>query len=55
MKCPFCKQPCNQKHCPYFEEKQESLCEDRIKGLQEENRRLKETIKELQNYIINKK
>jgi hypothetical protein len=51
MKCPFCAAPCGNEHCPYYEKEEEDT---ENKGLKEENARLKETIKQLQEWIINK-
>lgn len=52
MKCPFCKDPCGNSHCPYNEpEIINEDCEKEIKGLEQENSRLKEHIKKLEKYI----
>lgn len=45
-KCPFCETPCGNEHCPYYEED-----EDKNKGLEEENKRLKETIKAMEFFM----
>ena len=55
MKCPFCEVPCKQEHCPYYEEFKLKEYQKNLKGLQEENIRLKQTILDLQEYIRNKK
>lgn len=53
MKCPFCKIPCGNDHCPYEKEEEKVVEDDKIlKGLEEENKRLKEIVKNMQNYII---
>ena len=49
MKCPFCVEPCGNDHCPYYEKKEE---DKELISLKEENKRLKETIKQLQEWII---
>ena len=40
-------EPCGNEHCPYYEEE---VQERNIKGLEEENKRLKEQIKDILNW-----
>lgn len=47
MKCPFCTNPCGNEHCPYQKEEKEDSCDKKIKGLEEENKRLKDQLLEL--------
>ncbi len=47
MKCPFCVNPCGNEHCPYQKEEEEDSCDKKIKGLEEENKRLKDQLLEL--------
>lgn len=54
MKCPFCSNPCGNSHCPYYEDQIEHECNKQIKGLVEENIRLKDHIKQLETYISDK-
>lgn len=55
MSCPFCSTPCGNDHCPYMEEevklKEQKNCDIIKRGLEEENRRLKETVRTLQEWI----
>lgn len=46
MKCPFCADPCGNEHCPYQKEEKESY-DKKLKGLEEENKRLKDQLIEL--------
>lgn len=54
MKCPFCIKPCGNEHCPYYENVEDN-CQKEVKGLEEENKRLREAIKQLQEYLVGKK
>lgn len=52
MKCPFCSDPCGNEHCPYNEDQEkEPKCAIIIKGLEEENKRLKDHIIELIRWL----
>jgi hypothetical protein len=46
-KCPFCDVPCGNDHCPYYEEYCDKI---KLKGLEEENKRLKEQIRDIVNW-----
>lgn len=49
-KCPFCKIPCGNDHCPYTKTEDIPNCI----GLIEENKRLKDLLKNLQEYVQDK-
>lgn len=48
--CPFCKIPCGNEHCPYFKEQTSEELKSKVKGLEEENKRLKQTIKDFEKF-----
>lgn len=64
-KCPFCAIPCNNDHCPYDKEaesteKEDSKedcedCDTKIRGFEEENKRLRQMIREMTYSMRNPK
>jgi len=51
VKCPFCTDPCGNDHCPYSNDEKESQCAKIIRGLEEENKRLKEQLIEMTKWL----